>query len=389
MLSKTIVRSISKRQCQGILSCHASTTSENSKNSDVNQNEKIIPKDELFSFIVRCMLKVGTRPSHAETLADNLTMADYRGHYSHGLNRLDMYVNDIKNGTTASDGDPIILKQSPGTALVDGQNLLGPYVGKYCMNIAMEKAKNIGIGLVAARRSNHFGIAGYYSLKAVDKDLIGWAFTNTSPLVVPTRSKSQSLGTNPIAFGAPAKDGDSFVLDMATSTVALGKVEISQRRGSEIPNTWGVNEKGIPVTKPNEVRGLLALGGPEESSGYKGYGLSMMVEILCGILSGSHFGPWIRSWKSGNTEANLGQCFIAINPNAFEDDFEERLQKLINYCRALPPSESGKPVLIAGDPERKHMAKCDKLGGIPYPQSQIDFIHELARSLKIEIPTIQ
>jgi len=257
------------------------------------------------------------------------------------------------------------------------------------MNIAMEKAKKIGIGLVAVRRSNHFGIAGYYSLKAVDHDLIGWAFTNTSPLVVPTRSKSQSLGTNPIAFAAPAKDGDSFVLDMATSTVALGKVEICQRRGVDIPNTWGVCEKGIPVTKPQEVRGLLALGGPEESSGYKGYGLAMMVEILCGILSGSHFGPWIRSWKASTSEANLGQCFIAINPDVFEDDFEERLQKLINYCRNLPPSEIGKPVLIAGDPERVHMAKCDKLGGIPYPQSQIDFLHELARSLKIETPNFQ
>ncbi|CAF0891195.1 unnamed protein product [Adineta ricciae] len=366
-----------------------SSSSGNSKNFVIDPNEKVVPKDEIFSFIVRCMLKVDTRPSHAEVLADNLSMADYRGHYSHGLNRLDMYVNDIRNETTAKDGDPVILKESPGTALVDGQNLLGPYVGKFCMNLAMEKAKKIGIGLVAARRSNHFGIAGYYSLKAVDNDLIGWAFTNTSPLVVPTRSKAQSLGTNPIAFGAPARNGDSFVLDMATSTVALGKVEISQRRGSDIPNTWGVNAEGVPVTKPQEVQGLLALGGPEESSGYKGYGLAMMVEILCGILSGSHFGPWIRSWKSGTSEANLGQCFIAINPNAFEDDFDQRLQKLINYCRSLPPTETGKPVLIAGDPERAHMALCDKLGGIPYPPSQIEFLRSLARSLKVDLPNIQ
>ncbi|CAF0763057.1 unnamed protein product [Rotaria sordida] len=395
MLSKNFFRFINNscnRKYQQIFSCHASTTSKiNGSNNEFNteQKEKIIPKDDLFSFIVQCMMKVGTRPSHAEVLADNLTMADYRGHYSHGLNRLDMYVNDVKTGTTAKDGNPMILKELPGTALVDGQNLIGPYVGKYCMNIAMEKAKKVGIGLVSVRRSNHFGIAGYYSLKAVDKGLIGWAFTNTSPLVVPTRSKAQSLGTNPIAFGAPAENNDSFVLDMATSTVALGKVEISQRRGEEIPNTWGVNAQGIPVTKPQEVQGLLALGGPEESSGYKGYGLAMMVEILCGILSGSHFGPWVRSWKVNTTEANLGQCFIAIDPNAFEDEFGSRLQKLINYCRALPPSESGKPVLIAGDPERVHMAKCEKLGGIPYPQSQIDYINELARTLKVDVPKIQ
>ncbi|CAM4746321.1 unnamed protein product [Rotaria magnacalcarata] len=399
MLSKNFFRFVNTscyKNYQQIFLCHSSTSSNingNTKESDINPKQKVVSKDELFSFIVRCMMKVDARPSHAEVLADNLTMADYRGHYSHGLNRLDMYVNDVKTGTTAKDGlNSFFLSpnhESPGTALVDGQNLLGPYVGKFCMNIAMDKAKKVGIGLVAARRSNHFGIAGYYSLKAVDKDLIGWAFTNTSPLVVPTRSKAQSLGTNPIAFGAPAKNGDSFVLDMATSTVALGKVEISQRRGEEIPNTWGVNAEGIPVTKPQDIQGLLALGGPEESSGYKGYGLAMMVEILCGILSGSHFGPWIRSWKTSTTEANLGQCFIAIDPNAFEDEFEDRLQKLINYCRTLPPSESGKPVLVAGDPERLHMAKCEKLGGIPYPQSQIDFIQDLARKLKVDIPKIK
>lgn len=105
-----------------------------------------------------------------------------------------------------------------------------------------------------------------------------------------------------------------------------------------------LRHSGVPVTKPGELKGLFALGGPEESSGYKGYGLAMMVEILCGILSGSHFGPWIRSWKASSTEANLGQCFIAIDPNAFEDEFEERLQKLINYCRALPPSGRSRTV---------------------------------------------
>ncbi|CAF0884261.1 unnamed protein product, partial [Didymodactylos carnosus] len=377
-----------KQICQAGSSTQQSPEISSNVREDADKHgECIISKDEIHSFIVKCMLRVGTKPSHAAELANNLACADYRGHYSHGLNRLDMYVEDVKSGTTERKGEPQIMKNNGATALVDGKNLLGPVVGSYCMDLAIEKAKKFGVGVVSCRHSNHFGIAGYYSLRAVEKDLIGWSFTNTSPLLVPTRSKQQSLGTNPISFAAPGKNGDSFVLDMATSTVAFGKIELSQRKGDKIPNTWGCNEE---VTRPEDVRGLLSLGGPEESGGYKGYGLAMMVEILCGILSGSHFGPWIRSWKgSSNTEANLGHCFIAINPMEFEDEFENRLQKLIDYCRRLDPTEKQKPVLIAGDPERAHIQLCNRLGGIPYHQSQIDYVHELASVLKVDLPTIQ
>lgn len=219
-----------------------------------------------------------------------------------------MYVRDVKAGTTFSDREPLIVKDSPATALVDGNNLLGPVVGNFCMQLAMNKAKQVGIGMVVANRSNHYGIAGHYSMQALNEKLIGLSFTNTSPLIYPTRSNKRTFGTNPITFAAPGHKNDSFVLDMATSTVAFGKVEINSRKGEAIPDTWGADVNGKVTTDPEKVMnggGLLPLGGSEESSGYKGYGLNFMVEVLCGILSGSLYGPHIRTWQTSSGEANL------------------------------------------------------------------------------------
>lgn len=348
-------------------------------------SESIVPERELHDFVVRCMEAVGTNTEHADVLADLIVAADTRGHYSHGLNRLDMYVNSIKTKTT-SDGqgkNPQIVKQTVATALVEGNNILGPAVGKFAIDLAIQKAKEAGIGFVTVKGSNHFGIAGWYGMRAMEQGLIGMAFTNTSPLLVPTRAKQVTLGTNPICLAAPAKDGDDFVLDMATTSVALGKIELQERKGESMPNGWAIDKTGKETNDPSAYAGLLPLGGSEESSGYKGYGLAMMVEVLCGILSGANFGPNIRTWKDFEKVANLGQCFIAINPEAFTDGFSERMSDLMDYCRKLEPVEPGVPVMVAGDPERNHVDLCKRLGGIPYHQNQISFANEMAKRLNV------
>ncbi|KAK3603644.1 hypothetical protein CHS0354_017361 [Potamilus streckersoni] len=345
---------------------------------------KIVPLAELQTFVVRCMGAVGISEDDAGALADLLVSADYRGHYSHGLNRLQMYINDVKSGTTVGDAKPEIVKETIATALVDGNNVLGPVVGRFCIDLAIKKAKEAGIGWVSARNSNHFGIAGWYGLRAVDNGMIGMAFTNTSPLLVPTRAKKEALGTNPICMAAPAKDGDSFVLDMATTAVALGKVEIAHRKGEPIPPGWAIDSSGKETLDPSECECLFPLGGTEKTSGYKGYGLSMMVELFCGILSGAHYGPNIRTWKDTHQKADLGQCYVAIDPNAFEPGFADRLSDLMNICRNLEPAEGETEVLVAGDPERQHMAKCDKQGGILYHPNQIKYANDIAEQLGVE-----
>ncbi|XP_072034931.1 uncharacterized oxidoreductase YjmC-like [Amphiura filiformis] len=342
---------------------------------------------EAKSFCERCMVSVGTKPDHAAALAEVLVCGDYRGHYSHGMNRLEMYVKDIKSGTTVSDKEPVILKELAGSAWVDGNNLLGPWVGKFCIDLAIKKAKEAGIGMVVAKGSNHFGIAGWYSLRCVEAGMIGMAFTNTSPLVVPTRGRKRTMGTNPLSMCAPAANNDQFALDMATSTCAYGKVELNDMKEIPIPKSWGSNAKGQETTSPKEVLtegGLMPLGGTEECGGYKGYGLAVMVEILCGILGGGNFGPFVRQWKTSTEVANLGQCFIAINTEAFAPGFEGRMSTLLDTCRGLEPAEGETEVLVAGDPEKRHMEKVDKEGGVLYHKNLIRQMGELAKNLGVE-----
>lgn len=333
------------------------------------------------------MVAVGTDPDHAQQLADTLAEADYRGHYSHGLNRLELYINDIQANVCEKSGEPIVSTETASVARVDGNNLLGPVVGNYAMQLAMKKAKENGVGLVAVGNSNHFGIAGWYTLMAQKAGLIGISMCNTSPFCVPTRAKSNITGTNAFSVAAPAVGDDSFVLDMATTTVAIGKVEIAMRRGETIPPTWGVDEHGQLSTDPATVYnrgGLMPIGGSEEAGGYKGYGLNVMVEMFCGILGNADFGPHIRKWAAVDRPANLGQFFGAIDPSAFGHGFGERLQALIDLLRGLEPANPALPVQVAGDPERKHMAEVERLGGIPYHANQITWAKEVAARLEVE-----
>ncbi|XP_028307556.1 uncharacterized protein LOC114466187 [Gouania willdenowi] len=352
----------------------------------------LINHETVKSFIEKCMVAVGTKEHHARSLAEVLVEGDHRGHYSHGLNRMDMYVKDIKSGICAKDGEPVVEKESASTALVDGKNLLGPVVGNFCMSLAMKKAKEVGVGWVVAHGSNHYGIAGYYAMQALKDNMIGMSFTNTSPLVVPTRAKECTIGTNPISVAAPAKDGDSFVLDMATSAVALGKVELHDRRGDVIPEGWGCDAQGKLTTNPKEVLnggGLVPIGGSEATGGYKGYGLGMMVEVFCGILAGANYSNNVRTWKVTDKVANLGQCFVAINPENFAPGFPDRMTDLLSIQRGLDPADPDAPVLVAGDPERTNMKKCQKSGGISYHISVVNYMNDCAQKLGVSplLPT--
>lgn len=347
--------------------------------------------DDVKRLVRECVMKVGANQEHAQDLSDLLVTADLRGHFSHGINRLGIYVNDLKSGSCSNSGEPTVEKQLASTALVNGNNVLGPAIGKFCMNLAIEKAKETGIGMVTCHQSNHYGIAGYYALMAAQHDLIGMSFTNATPSVLqPRSSDSGIIGTNPISFATPVSPGgsqsDQFVLDMATSTVAHGKVEVAHRKGQLMPRGWGADADGNETDDPERVLrggGLLPLGGSDETGGYKGYGLAMMVEILCAALSGATFSKNVRKWGTTERQADLGQCFVAIDPSAFAPGFGGRLDSLVAMQRQLAPSRPDRPVMIAGDPERRHVAECERLGGIPYPRQLVQSMNELAESLSV------
>ncbi|XP_015837333.1 uncharacterized oxidoreductase YjmC isoform X2 [Tribolium castaneum] len=289
--------------------------------------EHLFSLEEIHRFIKDCMMAVNTSENHAKVFAACLTEADYKGHYCEGLNKLETYINEIQQGGCNPNADPEILKESPVTAWVNGQNGLGVVVSHFCMDLAIKKAKDSGIGWVVAKGSNSFGIAGIYSVKALEEGLLGMSFTNGSPMVAPTRAMEGALGTNPISVAAPALDGDSFVLDMATAAVAVGKIEILSRKNLPVPTDWANPKTGA----------MRPLGGHEPNSNYKGFGLGFFVEVICGILAGSAYGPNIRKYGDLGQIANLGQCFVALNPTYFAPGFEERLTDLLNFIRNMQP----------------------------------------------------
>ncbi|XP_055842480.1 uncharacterized oxidoreductase YjmC-like [Episyrphus balteatus] len=231
----------------------------------VHSQSKLVAVEESHRFMFDCFKAVHVPDDHARAMADLLIAADHRGHFSHGMNRLEMYLNDLAINSTNASAVPEIINETPATAWVDGKNGLGAVVGNYCMDLAIKKAKIVGVGWVCAKRSNHYGIAGWYSKRAMEHGMVGISMTNTSPAMAPTRSKEAALGTNPLAFGAPAKK-DKFLLDMATTSVAMGKIEIQRRKGDSLPDGWAQDPEGKQTNDAElayKTRCLMPLGGLE------------------------------------------------------------------------------------------------------------------------------
>jgi len=355
----------------------------------------VVSHEEMRKFVVDCMASVGVGQEQSSQLAELLIEADLRGHYSHGLNRLHVYLEDVIGGVSKC-GQPKTVKRKGGTALVDGDNALGVVVGNYCTDLAIELAKENGIGWVVAAHSNHYGICAHYANRMAKQGFVGMSFTNTSPCLFPSNSAQMGLGSNPICVVAQAKSElpnnelDSFCLDMATSTVAFGKIEVADRKGqTAIPIQWGADSNGTPTTNPKEILqggGLLPLGsGGEGNAGYKGTGLAMMVELFCGILGGAAFGKNVRQWRDVNMNANLGQCFVALDPECFAPDFPARLQTFLDETRGLKPADPNQPVLVAGDPERQHIGMCEKVNGIVYTTPIIEQLKNVASTYKVQL----
>src|SRR5256712_9190689 len=255
----------------------------------------LVQEKALRQFCERVLTKLDVPPEDARVTTDVLVLADLRGIDSHGVARLGRYVGGLKAGYMKPHDESHILKETKATALIDGGQSLGQVVGKKGMDVAIRKAKDTAVGIVTVRNSNHYGIAGYYTLMALEHNLIGVSMTNAAPLVVPTFGRISVLGTNPISLTAPAMKEKAFVLDMATATVPRGKVEVYNRAGKPIPHGWAVDETGRSSTDPARVLnalakrlggGLLPLGGEgEDLGGHKGYGLALMVDVLSGVLS--------------------------------------------------------------------------------------------------------
>jgi LDH2 family malate/lactate/ureidoglycolate dehydrogenase len=331
------------------------------------------------------LLAWGMPEDNAETTADILFWADLHGVDSHGISMLPGYDRLRRAGRATMTARPRILKETAVSALVDGDGGLGHVAGHFAMSVAIAKAKEAGMAVVAVRNSAHFGATGYYTLMAAEAGLIGMACTSASSIqVAPTFGREAKLGTDPWSFAAPSADGRPFLLDMATTTVAAGRIRNKANEGLPCPPGWVLNKDGLPSTDPLEAREkggfLTSLGGSPENSSYKGYGLAVMVNILGACLSGATLitDPMHTKKPQGN---DIGHCFIAIDPGLFREpaDFTADVARLCDDLRATKPVDPAQPVMVAGDPQWQN-AERRRRDGIPVGPGLLNQVRQIAQA---------
>lgn len=351
--------------------------------------------EKVRKFTEKIFIALGCSNQDAKLSADVLINADLCGVDSHGVARLSGYVRLYDNGRLNPKPNIKIIHESPSTAVIDGDRGLGLVVAPYAMKIAIKKAKKAGSGWISVQNSNHFGIAGYHASLALKEDMIGWAMTNSAPLVVPTFSKEKLLGTNPIAVAVPAQSQPPFLADFATTAVAYGKMEILQRKGENAPLGWVQDENGLPTLNANAVKeggGLLPLGGDREHGSHKGYGLGAIVDIFSGILSGANFGPWVPPFATAGFHGvaaeqvgkGTGHFLGAMRIDGFrpKEDFKNDMDKWIMRFRNAKHVEGNK-VQIPGDQER--IFKAQRLiSGLPLIDKVVENLEELGERFGVK-----
>lgn len=350
--------------------------------------------EELKNFTLSIFQKIGCSASDAKTATEVLLSADLRGIDSHGIARLSGYVRLWEAKRINATPQLKIVHETPSTAVVDADAALGLVAAPYAMKIAIEKAKQVGTGWVSVENSNHYGIAGYHSMMALEHDMIGISMTNASPLVAPTFSTERLLGTNPISIAIPAGEEAPFVLDMATTTAANGKLEILQRKNMDAPLGWVQDKNGVLTTNSNAAKeggALLPLGGDREHGSHKGYGLGAIVDIFSAVLSGANYGPWVPPFvaflKPGENPVGkgLGHFFGAMRIDAFRDgsEFKSHMDNWIRTFKNAKVSEGNKRVIIPGEPEMEMQQERLK-NGIPLLEPVVNDLKELAQKFSLK-----
>ncbi|RWY47236.1 Ldh family oxidoreductase [Mucilaginibacter gilvus] len=357
----------------------------------------LVSEPELRTFTQNIFLAMGCSEAHAVLAADVLLKSDLRGIDSHGVARLSGYIRLWEKQRINPTPDIKIVHETATTATVDADAGLGLVVAPFAMRVAIEKAKAYGSGWVSVRNSNHFGIAGYHALMAVEQDMIGFAMTNASPLVAPTFSNERLLGTNPMCYAFPAGKYPPVIVDMATSAAANGKLEIAQRSGKQVPEGWIQNQQGQFTTDPHALKSggsLLPLGSDHEHGSHKGFGLSATVDILSGVLSGANYGPWVPPFVSfleppmNPPGKGIGHFLGAMRVDGFRpaDEFKADMDNWIQRFKSASTVDPTQHVIIPGEPELE--AELDRMqNGIPLVDAVAKDLNELA--VKLGVKTLQ
>ena len=355
-----------------------------------------ISSSDLFQFTKSIFIKIGCSDVDATLATNVLIQADLRGIDSHGVARLTGYIRLYESGRINTKPNIAIVREKTSIFALNGDSGLGLVVAPRAMEIAIEKTHLHGSGFGSVKNSNHFGIAAYHAMMALEHNFIGMSMTNASPLVAPTNSKERMLGTNPICYAIPAGKYPPFILDMATSAAANGKLEIAERLGKPIPQGWVETNEGQDTTNPNDLKAggnLLPLGSDKEHGSHKGYGLGALVDILSGVLPGANFGPWVPPFVSflpvlpNLPGQGLGHFLGAMDISGFDEpaEFTKRMELWIERFKTATPKNADQPVIIHGEPEY-NLQQERALSGIPLVEKVAKDLKTLAEKYQLEHP---
>jgi LDH2 family malate/lactate/ureidoglycolate dehydrogenase len=360
-----------------------------------------ITYQHLRSFVVDVFTACDMMPQRSEMAAEVLCYADLHGFDTHGVGNLErVYVSGLMDGRINPAAQPEIVAESGAIAVIDGHDGLGLVVAVQAMDLAIAKAQEFGVGVVTVRRSSHFGSTGYYTSRALAADMLGIAMTNLGAQVIvrPPLGTMNMLGTNPISMAAPAAKLPPFLLDMSTSVVATGKIRAAQQRGEAIPAGWLVDDQGNAVTDPwafdHGTGYLQLLGGGLQTGGHKGYGLALLVDILCGILSGAKVGPDPAVLQEGsartNDNQNIGHFFLALNVGAFRplDEFRQHMNEMLSALLCCPTRSANQRVIYPGYLEEE-VRRERLLYGIPLDEHVYTSLCRLALRLGLAPPVAE
>lgn len=364
----------------------------------MSEEYRRVKVEDLHQFVCAVFQRLGVPSEDAKICADVLLAADLRGIESHGVSRIILYVNRIRNGTLSPVTTLHVVRESPTTAVLDAQNGMGMVAGYRAMELAIGKARAFGLGAVVVRNSSHYGIAGYYAFMAAQEGMIGMSFTNARPSVAPTFGVEPMLGTNPIAFACPTDEPFPFCFDAATSVSQRGKIEVLARLRRLAPEGWVIDRDGKPATDsqailaglPKDLYAFLPLGGAgEELGGHKGYGLATLVEILCSALSG---GPFLKELSDQDEQgrpkpSRLGHFFLALDIQRFlpVEEFKHIVGEILRTLRTSAKAPGAPRIYTAG--EKAYLREQEiRTQGIPIDLPLQKTLEKLAAELDISPP---
>ena len=341
--------------------------------------------EDLKEFSVKALMSAGVSENNANTVADVLITTDTFGVVTHGTKNLYPYVQKMQAGGLDAKAEPSIIGEGPAWAIIDGNKAVGMVSACKAMNLAIEKAKKVGVAYVGVRNSCHFGAAGYYANMAAKEGLIGLSMSNADPVIAVPNGRNKAIGTNPFSFAAPLDNGQSVFLDIALSNVAALKVIMAQENGQQIPNTWLVDEEGLPTT---DVQKFPKNASLQPMAAHKGYGLAVLVELLSAVMTGAGMLSQITSWNLDMPSANnAGHAFIAIDVSQMmpAEQYNARMNQMINEIKNGPKAKGAEHIFMPGEMEWSKREKALQSGELQLTDAMASSLQQLSDATGIPL----